>query len=332
MKIHYGRALCAACFVVMLLWTAGCGHLWNCPVNVPVERHGILNSSDEGYGGDMPQEKIFDTGKVKINYLDYGSPSAEPLVMLHGGAWRWQEYLSLIPSLSQRWHVYAMDLRGNGKSGWVSEHYRLEDFTEDTVSFIRQLDAPAVLIGHSLGGVIALMAAARCPEKVKALIIEDSPPTLDNYKIIIDSSQDMFGRWLELKKSVRSEKELYLALADKYKDYPGVTSAWILFFAGCLWQLDPTFFNTLLYDFDSFIKGYDYKAILARINCPVLFIRGEAKLGAVMTDGEVSWVKQNFSNVYYAQINGVGHLLHLQDQGQTPVLTEMMTFLEPIPK
>jgi pimeloyl-ACP methyl ester carboxylesterase len=269
---------------------------------------------------------------VKVNYLDYGSASAEPLVMLHGGAWRWQAYLSLIPSLSQRWHVYAMDLRGNGRSGWVAEHYRLEDFTEDTVEFIRQLDAPAVLIGHSLGGVIALMAAARCPEKVKALILEDPALTLDNYKRVIESSRDMYGLWLDLKKSAQSEKELSLALADRYKDYPGVTSAWILFFAGCLWQLDPTYFNALLDDFNGFAKGYDYKQILAKIKCPILFIRGEVRLGAVMTDDEISWLKQNFSNMHYAQIKGVGHLLHLEDQGQTPVLTEMMAFLERIPK
>jgi len=280
----------------------------------------------------MYQEKFFDTGKVKINYLDYGSSAVEPLVMLHGGAWCWQEYLSLIPSLSQRWHIYALDLRGNGRSGWVAEHYRLEDFTEDNVNFVRQLNAPAVLIGHSLGGVIALMVAARCPEKVKALIIEDSPLTLDNYKRIIDSSRDMFGIWLDLKRSVKSEQELSLVLADKYKDYPGVTSAWILFFAGCLWQLDPTFFNTLLYDFEGFASGYDSKHALARLNCPALFIRGETKLGAGMTDDEISWLQQNYRNVNYAQIDGVGHLLHLQDQGQTPVLTEMMRFLEHIPK
>jgi pimeloyl-ACP methyl ester carboxylesterase len=280
----------------------------------------------------MSQERFFDTGKVKINYLDYGSASAEPLVMLHGGAWCWQEYLSLIPSLSRRWHVYAMDLRGNGRSGWVAEHYHLEDFTEDTVEFVRQLKAPAVLVGHSIGGVIALMAAARCPERVKALMIEDSPLTLENYKRIIDSSRDMFGLWLSLKKSAQSEKELSLALADRYKDYPGITGAWILFFAGCLWQLDPTYFNALLYDFNGFTKGYDYKQILAKNKCPILFIRGEVRLGAVMTDDEISWLKQNFSNVHYVQINGVGHLLHLEDQGQTPVLTEMMEFLERIPK
>jgi pimeloyl-ACP methyl ester carboxylesterase len=105
-----------------------------------------------------------------------------------------------------------------------------------------------------------------------------------------------------------------------------------LFFARCLWQLDPTYFNALLYDFNGFSKGYDYKQILAKIKCPILFIRGEVRLGALMSDDEISWLKQNFSNVRYAQINGVGHLLHLEDQGQTPVLTEMMAFLERIPK
>jgi pimeloyl-ACP methyl ester carboxylesterase len=252
--------------------------------------------------------------------------------MLHGGAWCWQEYLSLIPSLSQRWHIYALDLRGNGKSGWVAGNYRLEDFTEDNVEFVKQLNAPTVLIGHSIGGVIALMVAARCPEKVKALIIEDPALTLDNYKRIIDSSRDMFSIWLDLKRSSQTEQELSLSLADKYIDYPGVTSAWILFFAGCLWQLDPTFFNNLLFDFGGFTKGYDYKQALTRINCPVMFIRGETKLGAVMTDDEISRLQQDFSNVSCAQIKGVGHLLHLQDQGQIPVLTEMVKFLERVPK
>jgi pimeloyl-ACP methyl ester carboxylesterase len=141
--------------------------------------------------------------------------------------------------------------------GWVPKTYRLQDFAADNAQFLERLTAPAVLVGHSIGGVIALMVAARCPDRVKALIIEDSPLTLDNYRRIIDSSRDMFGLWLKLKKSAQSEHELALALADAYKDYPSVTSAWILFFAGCLWQLDPTFFNALLHDFEGFTAGYD---------------------------------------------------------------------------
>lgn len=276
----------------------------------------------------IPQERTFDAKSVRLNYLDYGSSSDQSLVMLHGGAWRWQEYLSLIPSLGQRWHTYALDLRGNGRSGWVPDTYRLQDFAEDNVEFVSRLNAPAVLVGHSIGGVIALIVAARCPDQVKALIIEDSPLTLANYRKIVESSRDMFGLWLSLKKRAQSEQELALALADAYKDYPGVTSTWILFFAGCLWQLDPTYFNALLHDFDGFTEGYDYQDILARITCPVLFLRGETQLGAVMTDDEISWLQTNFGNVQCARIDGVGHLLHLQDGGQTPVLTAMRAFLE----
>ncbi len=278
----------------------------------------------------MPQEKIFEASAVKLNYLDHGSSSAEPLVILHGGAWRWQEYLSLIPSLGQRWHTYALDLRGNGRSGWAPDRYRLQDFVQDNAEFVGRLNAPAVLVGHSIGGVIALMVAGRCPDKTKALIIEDSPLSLENYRRIIDSSRDMFGVWLDLKKSAQSEQELSLALADAYRAYPGVTSAWIMFFAGCLWQLDPTFFNVLLHDFKGFTEGYDYERILAKIDCPVLFLRGETRLGAVMTNAEISWLQQNFSNVTCSLIEGVGHLLHLEDRGQTPVRSEMMAFLERI--
>lgn len=276
----------------------------------------------------MPREESFEASAVKLNYLDYGSSTAEPLVLLHGGAWRWQEYLSLIPSLGRRWHTYALDLRGNGRSTWVPETYRLQDFAQDNVDFVRRLNTPTVIVGHSIGGVVALMVAARCPDKMKALIIEDVPLTLDNYRRIIESSRDMFHLWLDLKQLAQSEQDLSLKLAEAYRDYPGVTSSWIMFFAGCLWQLDPTFFNALLHDFDSFAEGYDYKHVLAKIDCPVLFLRGETRLGAVMTDTEISWLQENCSNVKCVLIEGVGHLLHLEDRGQTPVLTEMMAFLE----
>ncbi len=279
-------------------------------------------------GLTMPHEKTFDAKAVKLNYLDYGSAADRPLVMLHGGAWRWQEFLSLIPGLGQRWHVHALDLRGNGRSGWVPKAYRLRDFAQDNAEFVSRLNAPAVLVGHSIGGVIALMVAARHPEKVSALIIEDVPVGLDNYRKIVDSSRDMFRLWLGLKKSARSEQQLSLALADAYKDYPGVTSPWMLFFAGCLWQLDPSFFDPLLNDFDGFAEGYDCPAILAKIRCPVLFLRGESKLGTVMTDDEIAWLQRDFRNVQCTQIEGVGHLLHLQEQGQTPVLAAMRAFLE----
>jgi hypothetical protein len=49
-----------------------------------------------------------------------------------------------------------------------------------------------------------------------------------------------------------------------------------------------------------------------------------------MTDDELSWLEQNCKNVKCRVIGGVGHLLHLEDHGQTPVLSQMMGFLEGI--
>ena len=223
-----------------------------------------------------------------------------------------------------------MDLRGNGGSGWVPGRYRLADFADDNTEFVERLNAPGVLVGHSIGGVIALMVAARRPDKVRGLIIEDVPLTRESYRNVVDSSRAMFGVWLQLKRTAESEQDLALALADAYRDYPGVTSAWISFFAGCLWQLDPGFFDNLLDDFEDFCAGYDCEQILFRLACPILFLRGESRLGAVMTDDEITWLQRHCGNAHCVCIEGVGHLLHLQDQGQTPVLTAMLAFLDRI--
>ncbi len=277
---------------------------------------------------NVPKERIFKGKVAKLNYLDWGPTSAGPLVMFHGGAWSWQEYLSLIPSLAQRWHVYAPDLRGNGRSEWVRDTYRLQDFAEDNAQFLRRLKGPAVLAGQSLGGIVALMLAERCADRVKAVILEDVPITLDNHHQIIESSREMFGVWLALKKRARSPHELALLLAQEYRDYPGLTSIWLLYFAECLWQLDPTFFSAMLSDFDRFTAGYNGgQKILQDLSCPVLCLRGEPKLGAVMTDEEISWLQKICNHVRCVKIGGVGHLLHLESQGQTQVLTAMLGFL-----
>ncbi|MCX6921640.1 MAG: alpha/beta hydrolase [Verrucomicrobia bacterium] len=83
----------------------------------------------------------------------------------------------------------------------------------------------------------------------------------------------------------------------------------------------------MLCDFDGFTAGYDGTQILEQISCPVLCLRGEPRLGAVITDEEVSWLQKTINNLKCIQIGGVGHLLHLETQGQTAVLSAMRTFL-----
>ena len=119
-------------------------------------------------------EQTFDTGEVRLNYAE-GPANGPPLVLLHGLGRRWQIFMPLIPALSLRWRLFVPDLRGHGKSGRVPRGYRGPDYSEDITRFLRErVPEPAVLFGHSLGGLLAMWVASHNPELVRALILGDN--------------------------------------------------------------------------------------------------------------------------------------------------------------
>jgi pimeloyl-ACP methyl ester carboxylesterase len=112
------------------------------------------------------EEQTIQAGAITLNYAEVSGPG-KPLVLLHGGSARWQSFEVLLPDLAASWHIYAPDFRGHGKSAWVSGSYRLQDYANDTIAFLRQrVKEPAYLFGHSLGGMVALLVAAQYPDGV----------------------------------------------------------------------------------------------------------------------------------------------------------------------
>src|SRR4051794_30676963 len=113
----------------------------------------------------MLQEKSFDTGEVILNYAE-GPKSGSPMVMQHGGTVSWQHYRPLLPALTKHWHVFALDLRGHGKSGRpADEQYFAVDYARDIAAFIRQqIDQPVILVGHSLGSLAVLATTSLVPD------------------------------------------------------------------------------------------------------------------------------------------------------------------------
>src|SRR5262249_34876855 len=111
-----------------------------------------------------------------LNYAS-GPVHGPPLLFLHGVLRCWQDFLPLIPALSLRWQVHALDFRGHGRSTPHTFHYRVRDYVEDAEAILlRACSIPAVVCGHSLGAMVALAAAAgpaadRCP----ALLPGDPP-------------------------------------------------------------------------------------------------------------------------------------------------------------
>ena len=104
-----------------------------------------------------------------------------------------------MPDLAVGWHVYAPDLRGHGKSERASGRYRLQDYANDVVAFLRQqLDVAAAVIGHSLGGMIALLVAAQCPDCVRAVVVGDAPLSAETWRALLDQDRDRLALWRDL--------------------------------------------------------------------------------------------------------------------------------------
>ncbi len=97
-----------------------------------------------------------------------------PLVLVHGGTTDHTSWKLVLPTLAKHFTVYAIDRRGRGKSGDSSD-YRLELEFEDVTAVVDMIDEPAILLGHSSGGLISLETALRA-ENLSKLILNE--PTI----------------------------------------------------------------------------------------------------------------------------------------------------------
>jgi pimeloyl-ACP methyl ester carboxylesterase len=121
------------------------------------------------------QERQFDTGSVRINYV-VGPDTGPPLVLVPAQIGTWESYQRVLVPLSRRFRVYALDVRGHGKSSWTPGEYSWKHVGADMTAFLVELvRAPAIVSGNSSGGLIALWCAANLPDQVAGAILEDAP-------------------------------------------------------------------------------------------------------------------------------------------------------------
>jgi pimeloyl-ACP methyl ester carboxylesterase len=117
----------------------------------------------------------FDNGDVRLNYIS-GPDNGPPLVLIPAQMGTWESYRRVLAPLSQRHHVYALDVRGHGGSTWTPGAYNWKVLTDDLATFLSgPVGGPAIVSGNSSGGLIGLSCAAREPDLVSGLILEDAP-------------------------------------------------------------------------------------------------------------------------------------------------------------
>ncbi|HEK9103964.1 alpha/beta hydrolase [Bacillus pfraonensis] len=259
-------------------------------------------------------EGIFQTEDVQLHYVKSNSKGS-PILLIHGGISRWQAFESIIPELEKEGHVYALDLRGHGKSGRVPNRYRLEDYLSDIVNFIKEhIAEPVIIFGHSLGGILGIQLAAHYPELVKGLVIGESPMEIE----VLKEGSEKLMKW---KMMIQNGPEMSKHMMPKKGDNPLLD-----FMVESVMLTDPGVLIAMIDQFDETYAGYNTDILLPKIHCPVLLLQGNPELKGVVRDQDVKKALKLLPNAKHVKLENVGHTL--QFENKDAVLGVILPFIK----
>lgn len=110
---------------------------------------------------------------ITVSYVVDGPVDAPAVVLLHGGTLNAENWSPVIDDLSKDFRVHAPDIRGHGRSSWPREH-GFDRYAADLAAFIEGLQLKnVVLVGHSIGATVAMLAARHRPAWLSVLALEE---------------------------------------------------------------------------------------------------------------------------------------------------------------
>lgn len=241
------------------------------------------------------------TGAV-LSFVE-GPARRRPLILLHGIGSRWQPFQPILPALAEKYHVYALDLRGHGGSSHTPGAYRLDDYTGDVREFIKhEVREAAAIYGHSLGALVGINLAAQAPEDVCSLIIGDPPlyhhdtPTKDTFW------QAAFTELLDFMLAHPDPTEMASWLEQ---NLPNMSPKRREERVRSLETLDPDVVRAIISNAQ--MEGVSLAALARRAACPVLLLRGNPELGSALREQDVDFAVRGFRNIRVLEMKTIGH-------------------------
>lgn len=124
---------------------------------------------------------------VRMHYAEQGDPRGGAVILIHGYSDSWFSYSRVLPLLADRYHVYALDLRGHGNSDRPAAGYHMRDLAADVIAF---MDAKGIVrasvVGHSMGSIVAQQVALAAPRRVSCLVLIGSATSIRNVNGVLD--------------------------------------------------------------------------------------------------------------------------------------------------
>lgn len=269
-----------------------------------------------------PQSHWFQSDGLRIHYLDWGNHTAPPLLLVHGGRDHSRNWDWVAEALKTNYHVMALDLRGHGDSDWGGPNaYSVMEYVYDLSQWVKHLQLDRLtIIGHSLGGAIALKYAGIYPEKIKRLVVIEglgaSPSQLEQLKM--QGPAERFKRWeTKIERRANSPKRYFASQAEAIarmqtvnSHLPSKVSEHLAIYGSrrtedglYRWKFD---YRARDYP-DIYLGDQESRELWRNIDCPVLLVRGANSWASdPLKDGRAAY----FNDARVINIDSAGHWPH----------------------
>jgi pimeloyl-ACP methyl ester carboxylesterase len=246
-----------------------------------------------------------------------GARQGPTVLFLHGLARRASDWNPLISSVFSSIHPIAIDWRGHGASDRAGS-YLVEDYTRDLQALLPLLaHHPVILVGHSLGALVAAELASREPDKIAGVVLEDPPTPGFLHQLDSTGYFELFKAYTRWAGSASPVAQVASGLSKlEMRDPSGKVrplgqmrdAASLRFMAFCIKQMDPACPMPVLNG--KWLEDLQVGQSLRGIRCPVLLLRGDPLFGGMMPAGETDLLYGPVSDLTRLDMTGVGHQIH----------------------
>ncbi len=246
---------------------------------------------------------------LALGYATRGS--GRIIALLHPVGMRAAFWLPVAERLARRYRVIAVDTRGHGDSDVPSRPFTLDELADDVAELLRALaPEPSIVVGCSMGGMIAQGLALRAPELVSKLVLSNTAHTLP-----AGAREVMEQRAVEATKGMPAVLETTIArwFSESFrKASPDVVthiSEWLL-------ESDPIVHATSW----RAIRDLDYAPRLNRIRVPVLVLAGSADVSTPPALAKA--LHASLPKASYREFAEAGHMSPLEQPALFAAWTE----------
>ncbi|MEW6647127.1 MAG: alpha/beta hydrolase [Pseudomonadota bacterium] len=175
----------------------------------------VLMLVSSSAGAQLPRECMEEpVFEAQLCFHEVNREAGRTVVMVHGVGGSADDWQGQIPLLAANHHVLAVDLPGFGRSDGGTKHYTPDNYAAVLHHLVSQrAQGPVLLVGHSMGGAVALNYAARHPEMVSRLVVVDVAGILHR----LAYNKFLVGNWLYgLSDEPHWSSELLQSFAGKF--------------------------------------------------------------------------------------------------------------------